>query len=74
MWQPPGAAAISVAAVVPGYVFYSCAGGKVSHTTWIGAMLRVPSTVLIVPVCSQSCCNHVTAVVQPSLVVQTVEQ
>jgi hypothetical protein len=29
IWQPPGAAAISVAAVVPGFAFYSCAGGKV---------------------------------------------
>jgi hypothetical protein len=31
VWQPPGAAAISVAVVVPGYVFYSCAGGKASQ-------------------------------------------
>ena len=42
VWQPPGAA-ISVAAVVPGYAFYSCAGGKVSHSTWMGAMLSIRS-------------------------------
>lgn len=31
VWRPPGGGGISVATVAPGWVLYSCAGGKVGH-------------------------------------------